>query len=181
MVSPDNAVQKLAKAVSDENQLPNEMSVVFHEADTENDDADVSMPLLEIQIIETARPQLSNDDLVGHKLDDDGNRVARVYESNYQLTTRMKIWTAAQSGNDPNELGEALRRALYPYSSHGPGLSIDDGIFYIVINEGSRDDDLLQTPTVRRWSQEVELWGVEEFRTDEDPILDVESNEDVGS
>ena len=170
MVAPADAMHKLAEAVATEAELPNDMSVVFHEADTENDDANESMPLLEIQIVNTERPQLTNDDRVGFKLDDRGYRVARIYESNYELTLEINIWTAGQSGNDPNELGEALRRALYPYSSHGPGLPLDDDIFYVTINEGGRNDDLIQTPTVRRWSQEVEVWACEQFRTDKDPV-----------
>ena len=173
MVSPKEAVNKIGVAISEENRLPSNMGVVFHEADTENDDADVDMPLLEFEISESSRPQLVNTDLVGHKLDDDGNQVARIYKSDYELTININLWTAGQSGNDPDDLGAALRQALYPYTSHGPGKSLDDDIYHVVINGGSRNDDLIQTPTVRRWSQEIELWAHEEFRTDEDYIIDV--------
>ena len=174
MVAPNDAVHELIERIAEQGYLPDEMSVIFHEADEDNDDSDEDLPLLEVQIDSTDRPQLTNNDLVGHKVDDSGNRIARVYESTYELTLELNIWTAGKTNNDPNEFGNDLRRALYPFSSHGPGLSIDDDIYYIVIGDGAREDDIIQTPTVRKWQQEVELWAVERFSTDEEPIEEID-------
>lgn len=173
MVAPKDALQLLGAAISNEDKLPNDMGVVFHEADTDNDDADVDMPLIEFQIIETSRPQLVNTDFVGYTTDNDGNEVGRIYASDYELSIEISIWTFDKGGYDPDDLGAKLREALYPYTSHGPGIALDDDIYYVVINGGSRDDNLLQTPTVRRWTQEIELWAHEQFKTDEDYIIDV--------
>ena len=78
-------------------------------------------------------------------------------------------------------MGEAVRNALYPYSSYGdqkPFLDEEgepvNEIFRFIISDGTRADDLIQTPTVRRWRQEVELWACEEFVTSEDYIVNVD-------
>jgi hypothetical protein len=182
MVSPRGSMEALAGAIAESGELPSETSVLLQEADSENDDADVSLPLLEITPVEVDNVTLRNTDLVGWITDSNGNRTGRVFHSEYEMEIQLELWTTKDDGYDPDELGEALRRAIYPYSSHGPDKSFEDGsgnpieqITYFSIDSGNRADDLVQTPTVRRWSQQVELWGCEEFRTDQEyPVAGVE-------
>jgi hypothetical protein len=96
------------------------------------------------------------------------------------MTISIGIWTAENDNYDPDAMGKRLREALYPHSSYGPSRPFLDeennpinGITYFRLAEGDRVDDLVQNPTVRRWSQEVELWGLEEFKTSEDYIVGV--------
>lgn len=180
MVSPRNAMESVAKAVANSDKLPAEMGVTLREADMDSDDADVDMPLLEIQPVEVDNVVVHNTDFVGYVTDNAGNHVGRVYHSEYEMTISLDIWTIADSEYDPDSLGRRLREALYPYASHGPqndfvdenGNPLDD-ITYFRLDTGERADDLIQTPTVRRWSQQVELWGYEEFSTEEDYITEV--------
>lgn len=180
MTTPRESLEAVTRAVDNSGELPSEMGVVLRDADMESDDADVNLPLLEVQPIEVDNVVVHNTDLVGFITDDNGNRTGRIYYSEYEMNISLDIWTVEDGGYDPDDLGERLREALYPYSSYGPqksftdedGNSIDQ-ITYFRLDTGERTDDLIQTPTVRRWSQEVELWGCEEFRTDEDYILDV--------
>jgi hypothetical protein len=180
MTTPREAMERVALAVADSDKLPSDMSLLLQEADTSADDADVDLPLLEIQPVDIENVVVHNTDLVGYVTDNSGNRTGRIYYSEYEMTISLDIWTTRNDGYDPDDLGEDLREALYPYSSYGPQRPFldeeqvpDDQITYFRIADGERTDDLIQTPTVRRWSQEVELWGCEEFRTDEDYIVDV--------
>jgi len=180
MVSPRDTMEIIETAVEESGKLPSEMSFLLQEADAQSDDADVSLPLLEVTPVNIEDVVVSNTDLVGYVTDDDGNRTGRIYYSEYEMTIQFDIWTTKHDGHDPDDLGEELRNALYPYSSYGPQQQfVDednnpiDQITYFRMSSGERVDDLVQTPTVRRWSQEVEVWGCEEFRTDEDYIASV--------
>ena len=180
MVSPRDAMETVARAVAQSGKLPSEMSLLLQEADAGADDADVDLPLLEVTPVEVDNVVVHNTDLVGYITDTNGNRTGRIYYSEYEMSISFDIWTTKNDGYDPDDLGENLREALYPYSSYGPQQPfLDDEqnpidqITYFRLDTGERTDDLLQTLTVRRWTQEVELWGCEEFRTDEDYITAV--------
>lgn len=174
-------METIATAVAKSGELPSEMSLLLQEADSASDDADVDLPLLEVTPMDVDNVVVSNTDLVGYVTDDDGNRTGRIYYSEYEMTIQLDIWTTKDDGYNPDDLGASLRRALYPYSSYGPQQKfLDDNnnpidqITYFRLVSGQRTDELIQTPTVRRWSQEVEVWGCEEFRTDEDYIASVD-------
>lgn len=180
MVAPSDAMNYVAKAIAESDEMPAEAGLTLHEADMESDDADVDMPLIEIQPSEVEHVTVSNTDFVSFIEDDNGNSIGRVYLSEFEMTIQIDIWTSRDDGYDPDDLGHRLRRSLYPYSDYGPGRpfldeegDVVDDITYFRILSGERTDDLITTPTVRRWSHEVELWGYEGFRTTEDYILDV--------
>lgn len=186
MVSPRESMEAVAQAIANAGTLPSELSVLLHEADPENDDADVDLPLLEIQPITVDNVVVDNTDLVGFTEDNYGNQTGRIYSSEYEMGIQLDLWTAASDDTyDPDTLGRQLRDALYPYSSYGPGQDLTDengdplqAITYFRLGDGERSDGLLETPTVRRWSQEIELWASEEFRTDEDYIVTVDTPQD---
>lgn len=181
MVSPRDSMESVARAIARSDEVPSDLGLSLQEADTESDDANIDMPLIEIQLVDVEHVVVNNDDLVGYVTDDAGNRTGRIYFSEYEMEIDINLWTTRGDGYDPDDLGERLREALYPYSSYGPqqpfvdedGKQIDQ-ITYFRIGTGERADDLIQTPTVRKWSQNVELWGCEEFRTDEDYIATVD-------
>lgn len=181
MVSPRDAMEAVATAVAKSGELPAELNLLLQEADQSNDDASVELPVMEVQPIEVDNVVVNNTDLVGYTTDDEGNRTGRVYFSDYEMTIQIQLWTTKGDGYDPDDLGERLRSALYPHSSYGPQEPfLDDNddpideITYFRLLTGERTDDILQTPTVRRWSQEIALWGCETFSTNEDYIVDVD-------
>lgn len=181
MVTPRDAMETVATAVADSGKLPSDMSLLLEEADTESSDADVELPLLEVRPVEIDHVHVRNTDLVGYTTDANGNRTGRIYHAEYEMRISLDIWTTPRDNYDPDDLGENLRAALYPYASHGPQEPFVDGngdpiteITYFRLDSGQRNDDLIQTPSVRRWSQEVELWASEEFQTDEDYIATVD-------
>lgn len=185
MVAPQDSIRAVARALERSTEFPNSVSTILHEADPSSEDADVDLPLLEIQPIEVVEPVIHNTDLVGYATDSNGNEIAAVYDSEYEMRLQLDIWTSTDDGYDPDDLGDSLRRALYNHSSYGPKqpLPDEDGspitdIFYFRIGDGDRTDDMLRTPTVRRWSQEVELWAFEQFRTDIDYVVGVNYPQD---
>lgn len=173
-------MEAVARSIADSNNLPNDMSLLLQEADTSSENADVDLPVLEITPVDMEHVVVNNTDFVGFVTDDHGNYIGRIFRSEYEMTLELAIWTTTEDGYDPDDLGEQLRNALYKHSSYGPSEPLPDperngidDITYFRLADGGRDDDLLQTPTVRRWSQEIELWGCEEFRTDEEYIVSV--------
>lgn len=182
MVSPRDSLQAISLAVANAGELPAETSVLLEEADEESDNADIDLPLLEMRIDNVDNVVVSNTDFVGVKKDSNGNEVGRIYRSEYEMTVDMNIWTAANNDTySPDDLGEKLRSSLYQHSSYGPddpfvdedGNTITD-ITYFRLGDGERTDDLVQSPTVRKWSQEAELWAYESFNTDKDYIVSVD-------
>lgn len=181
MVAPQDAIEALSIAVANAGKLPSETSVLLQEADQSSEDADVDLPLLEIQVVDVDNVVVSNTDFLTTIKDDDGNETGRVYLSEYEMELEINLWTSTDDGYDPDTLGEELRASLYPYSSYGPDeefLDQDDNVIdditYFRLVSGDRTDDIIQTPTVRRWTQNVELWAFEEFRTDENYITSVD-------
>ena len=70
MVAPADTMGLVARNIADDDHLPDEMSVLFHEADVENEDADVDLPLLEIQLTNSDRVKINNSDLAGFVVDE---------------------------------------------------------------------------------------------------------------
>jgi hypothetical protein len=181
MVSPRDSVDLVARAIAESGDLPDNMGVVLEEADLENEHSDVDLPTLEIQIAGVDNVVLNNSDFAGYVTDDNGNRTGRVYRSEYEMEIDVSIWTNTGGGYSPDELGEKLREALYPYSSYGEqrrfrdenGNCIDD-VTYFRLLSGDRVDELLRTPNARVWQQTLELWAFEEFKTTEEYITSVE-------
>lgn len=176
MVSPSDAMLGLGLALNRSDKIPDEMSYLLHEADLQNDDANVDLPMIEITPVDVDHVHPSNSDFVDFTTNDEGSQTGRVYHTEYQMEVEIDIWTASDGGYDVDELGDALREALYPHSSFGPQEPFldEDGkemqIFRFSIESGERQDDIIQTPTVRRWRQEVEIWAFDEFQTTHDPV-----------
>jgi hypothetical protein len=180
MVTPKESMEAITRAVANEGILPSELSVILEEADPDSSHSNVELPLLEVRPITVDVVDIQNSDFSGFVTDSEGNHVGKVYLSEYEMGVQMNLWTAVDDSYDPDKLGRQLRQSLYPYSSYGPDEDFLDSdgeaiteISHFKLEEGERDDGLLESPTVRRWSQEAELWACERFSTNEDYIADV--------
>lgn len=181
MATPKESLNAVARAIANSRELPDEMSVLTQEADESADDADVDMPLLELQISEVDFVLTNNSDRTGFIVDDDGNKVGRIFDSEYEMSLQIDLWTTQKDPYDPDELGARLRDALYPYTSLGPDKMFRDAsgepldrLYRFELGTGERADELIRTPSVRRWSQEVELWACETFMTEAEYIENVD-------
>lgn len=186
MTSPRESLEAVKRAIDSAGRLPEEISYLLHEADAAGQDSDVSLPLIEIQPLTSERVNPNNTDFVGFTTDDAGNHTGRIYRSQYELSAQIDVWTAQGGRYSPDDLGEAVRRSLYQHASHGPDKpfrdeneQVIDSMFRFELGDGERADDLVQTPTLRRWRQDVVIWAYEEFKTTEDYIVSVDYPSDL--
>lgn len=173
---PREIIQEIVSAIQSSGQLPSETNYVGYEPNIDTEA--IKLPLIEVVTVSEARINDHNSDKQGVIRDDNGNAVAKVYHALYQLTLEVNVWTAHGSKHDPNVLGDSIYNALYPYDSTGPAQDLGDDIWRVEVGDGSPDEDFSTSPTLRRWSQEVNVWAYEAFQTDEDYIVNVLSPND---
>lgn len=170
MVTNREATQIIGRTVAEHPDMPDELSYITHEADTDGEDSVVSVPVIELQDIETERDDPSNSNFVTYLTNDQDQRVAELYETKWEMELRMDIWTAARSSFDVDELGKTLRKILYTYDSRGPDQqfvdddgTVENGIYDFSLRDGGREDSLTETPSVRRWRQFARVRGAEQL------------------
>lgn len=168
---PREVIESLVGAVKDTGRLPSEMNYVGYEPNIDTEA--IKLPMLEVNTLSEARISEHNTDEVGVKQDSDGNDVGRVFHALYQLTVEVNVWTAQGSKYDPDVLGDQVYASLYNYDSSGPKRSLADDVWRVRVGDGEPDPDFATSPTLRRWSQEVEVWAYESFSVDEDYIVNV--------
>lgn len=182
MASQTEAIEIIRDNIDRDDRIPDEMEYVIHEADPSNTHANVSLPLIEFQMLDTTRDDLNNTNRTEFVYDSNGNRVGEIYQLKWKMRLQMDIWTAQGSDYDPSELGKVLRTVLYDHDVKGPAEPFEtdegepfDDIWDFQIEQGERVDDLTQTPTIRRHRQFATVRGYEEYRrTGQDTIKTVD-------
>jgi hypothetical protein len=181
MVSHDQAVEIIRDTIDRDDRIPDRMSYIIHEADTEGAHANVSLPLIEFQILDTSRDDLNNSNLTDFVFNSNGEKVGRIFELKWEMQLQMNVWTVGGSDHDADTLGQVLRTVLYDYDTLGPDETFQDergepvqDIWNFKLQNGERADDLTQTPTIRRFRQSAEVSGAEQYRQEGlDPIQEV--------
>jgi hypothetical protein len=176
MATPREILTAIKESLQDSSDVPDSVSYVLQEYDGSGPEANVSLPVVELQTANLVSLNQFNTDFVGHQFDKDGNQIGRIYHSEYSLTVQLDILTV--DGRSHNEesispLINSVRNALYKFDSAGIAEPLEETVWKFQLNEGERADNLESTPTVRRWSQTIECWSYEEFETNEDYIVDV--------
>ena len=177
MVKPQEVLEILEYTLQNSGKFPDDASYLLREADQENDDAAHTLPLVQLQITGEEQLNPSNTDYTGFVEDDNGHRVGKIYQREYTLSIQADLWTVDHIGYDANELGDYLKDALYEHDSFGmeqpfraESGSLVDEIWKFELQDGDRADDVVQTPTLRRWRQNMQVWAYEEYTTVEDDI-----------
>jgi hypothetical protein len=181
MVTKPEARELIARAVLQDTRMPAELDVILQEPDAEGKDATKTLPLLLVELDDVERPAVTNSDFVGYKENDGGEQIARVFESEWEATARIELWTADGSSFDIDTLGEKLHEVLYSYDSRGTDEFFTDAdgnpvesLWNFSLRDGQREDDLVQTPTVRRWRQLADVYGARFYVEEEqEPIRDL--------
>jgi hypothetical protein len=181
MVTKPEARELIARAVLQDTRMPEELDVILQEPDSEGSDATKTLPLLLVELDEVERPAVMNSDFVGYETNDDGERVARVYEVEWEGVARIELWSADGSSYDIDSLGEKLHEVLYSYDSRGTDEFFTDesgnpveSLWNFSLRDGQREDDLTQTPTVRRWRQLADVYGARYYvEQEQEPIRDI--------
>lgn len=179
MASPETLKESLAEALRSSELLP-DGTYVTEEVDTQGLHSNIRLPLYEVTIVSSIWLNPHNTDFVDYVEDEEGNEVGRIYDSEYQMTLQVDIWTAAGSQHDVSVISDNLRRVLYQYESSGPerrlphpeGGEVSD-VWRFAVTDGGRNDDLSMSPSLRRWTQDIEVWSFERFNTAESTISDV--------
>jgi hypothetical protein len=186
MVTSREAIEIIARTLDEHPEMPDEMSYLTHEADTDGSDAAVTVPVVEMQDIESGRDDPSNSNFIGYLTNDNDEDVAEVYETKWEMELRMDIWTAARSSHDVDELGKTMRKILYTYDSRGPDKQftdetgvVEEGIYDFSLQEHLRDDSLTETPSVRRWRQFARVRGAERLHLPLDAAVVEQTNESI--
>jgi len=176
MATPREILTRIKESLEDSSDVPDSVSYVLQEYDASGKDANVTLPVVELQTVNALSLNEFNTDFVRYVHDENGNQIGRVYRSEYSVTVQLDILTV--DGRRKNEesistLVNSVRRSLYQYSSAGPAESLEETVWKFQLNEGERADNLDSTPTVRRWSQTIDCWTYDEFRTIDDYIVDI--------
>lgn len=178
MVGHERAVEIIRDNIDRDDRIPDKMSYVIHEADAEGEHANVSLPLLELQIANVSRDDDNNSTFAGYVFNTDGERVGRRYETKWEMTLRLNLWTADGSDYNVQEIGDVLHTVLFDYDELGPaelfttesGEPVED-IWGFRLQDDERVDDFGQTPTVRRLRKTALVRGANEYtQTGEEPI-----------
>lgn len=179
MVSSREAVQIIANTLRRSDKYPDDMSYILDEPDPEGRDSAVSVPVTVLQDIDTRRDDPSNSNFVEYLTNDDGEQVGKIYETKWEMSLQIAIWTASGSHTTVDTLGRHLYEILYQYDSRGPADTFVDAdgepissIYDFSLRERSRDDSLVETPSVRRWQQSARVRGVQTMvQTADEPPL----------
>jgi len=182
MVQSREALKIIGDTLRRSQKMPEDMSYVLREPDVEGQDAAVSVPVTILQDTDTTRDDPANSNFNGYLTNDAGEEVGKIYETHWEMSLQIDIWTAAGSDVDVDTLGQQLHEVLYAYDTRGPDKTFvdEDGekremIYDFTLQDGSRDDNLDQTPTIWRWRQQARVRGAELLTTTstEPPVRNV--------
>ena len=182
MVQSRESLDIIANTLQESPKFPEEMSYINREPDAEGQDAGVSLPITILRDTDNTRDDPANSNFTGYLTNDAGEDVGRIYETHWELSLQIDIWTAAGSDNDVDELGQKLYEVLYAYDSRGPDKTFVDEegepremLYDFTLQDGTRNDMLDQTPSVRRWRQIARVRGAELLTTTstEPPVRNV--------
>jgi|APHM01.1.fsa_nt_gi hypothetical protein len=186
MVTKDKTRKAVAYSILNDPRVPSDIDVLLEEADPDGQNAAKTIPLLNITFDSDSKFNQRNTELVGYKLDDNGNRVAEIYERRWEGELFVESWTADASNVDADELGTTIQSVLYGFDTKSSndtlidpdGNPVDD-IWRFSVRGGRRIDDLSNTPTVRRWRNRVEVYGAEQYKTPAQTPLEGVNQPDV--
>jgi len=150
--------------------IPDALSYIDREPDIDTDA--IKLPVLEVSLIDTTKDRDLTSDFVGFKKDDSGRDVGRVYHSSYLARIEISVWTAQGSRYDPEELSDRVRTVLYRFDTqvnNEPLVHPEKGelteIWDFAVEDGSHTDDLTTTPPLRKWTERIEVYAIEEHST----------------
>lgn len=165
---PDKVLDAIARALQDSGRLPTEMSYLTREADVSGQDANIDLPLTEIQVVSNIRANRHNTDFVDWSTNASGEHIGKIFEAVFGMRVQIDIWTVPGGGYDPHALGHDARLCLYEYDAAQRGVSfLDEGgnpiedIKYFVLGDGEPVPDFASDYTVRRWRMDAHVEFVE--------------------
>lgn len=156
-------------------------SYINYLTDHEGTDNRLSQPVVELQPVSDVRSDPHDTDRVGYVTNASGDRVGRIFQTDWQMSVQADIYIAAGNADlDVSVLGHDFRRALLPYDDKQQGLAFPDGaggtiddVTHFRVGDGSREDDLAG-PGRRRWRHSLEIHYRDRVETTEETITAVD-------
>jgi hypothetical protein len=173
MVSQAEAIEVIKNTIQRDQRVPDTISYVINEMDGDGKHANLDMPFIQFEILDSSRDDEHNTTRLKPVYDTDGSEVGQIYETKWEMDLQMTIWTVEFSDSDADSLGELLKTVLFDYDSRGPNETfVTDGgepvpdIWHFQLNEATRADDTGFDYTVRRFRQMATVYGAEQYRQD---------------
>jgi len=186
MPRPGEIIDGIVRSVEQSGTMPSDMTVLPKEASRGGLDGNVKLPVIQIQPVSKIDIRDFNTDRVRYLTDDSGNRIGKVFSSEYRI--RLQLDVHVVDGNEPSarELGDRLYRVLYKHDSHGPEepLPKEDGSdanisWRINIEDSEPAHELTTSPSLRRWRIDVVVWSAMVVDTTEEYITGFTIDEEV--
>mgnify|MGYP006914287602 FL=1 len=168
MVRVQDIIDAFLYAFQTSNRVPDDLTYVGYMPDI-NTEA-IKLPILHIEIISRTEIGALNTDFVEYYTDENGNDIGKIFESMFDVTLEISVWTAEGSRHDPREIGNYVRDEIYTYTKKGPqkqlvsptGETLDE-VWHVRLDEANHTDDMGTSPVLRRWQQNVYVRASEQF------------------
>ena len=168
MVRVQDIIDAFLYAFQTSNRVPDDLTYVGYMPDI-NTEA-IKLPILHIEIISRTEIGALNTDFVEYYTDENGNDIGKIFESMFDVTLEISVWTAQGSRNDPREIGNYIRDEIYTYTKKGPQKQLVspagevlDEVWHVRLDEATHTDDMGTSPILRRWQQNVYVRASEQF------------------
>lgn len=172
MVRPRTIISAIIHSLQQSDDIPSETNFVGYNPDINSES--IKLPVIVVSTGPRVNLSDTNTDFIGHKTDDSGDEIGYIYSTLYTFELDVAVWTAHDSKYSPRIIGDAVRDVLYSHASSGPALPLtypDDGspiddVWRFILQDGSQNDDLTTSPTLRRWEQTVTVSASERYVQD---------------
>jgi len=170
MVRPNEIVDAIIFEVQDSGRMPETASYIDRIPDIDTDA--LKLPIIEVSLLDTTSLTSFNSDFVGYRTNDSGDEIGRIYDSDYLATIEASLWTAQGSKYNPEILSNDLRTLLYEFDTNvgqatlrHPDLGDLDEVWRFSLESGTHTDDLTTTPPLRKWTETISVYAIEEHTT----------------
>jgi hypothetical protein len=168
MVRVQEIIDAFLYAFQTSEKIPDDITYVGYMPDIDTEA--LKLPILHIEILDRNEIGRMNTDFVAYYKDDNGNDIGKVYQSVFETTLQMSVWTAQGSRHDPRKIGDRVRDEIYTYTKKGPGKTLTtsrgetlDEVWHVVLETANHTDDMGTSPVLRRWQQNVRVRASEQF------------------
>jgi hypothetical protein len=177
MPSPQTVLKSITTAIDESGRLPDATSYSTYELDTDGGQANVRPPVVEVTAPDVIKADRNHTDFYKYATDDMGNHIGRIYRATFEMDVEIDVWTAEGDRYDADELGRAVRMALYRYDARQRDEQLPDpdtpsqdieNVPHFWISDGGMRNDLTMTPALRRWRTTADVWFQEIVNTAEE-------------
>lgn len=106
--------------------LPSSTVIKTFQLDGEGENADVTLPIIELTPTEVRRGRNRNRDVVGYETNASGDRIGEIYRYYFEMPIQLDITTVGPSNNDHRDMARAVREILAEYDTRSGANDLPD-------------------------------------------------------